>query len=185
VNYNAYGITLDDLHYNPADLFKILLEYPGPMEFLEDGHEVFETLQAGYKSDWDIAQSAREINVSDAGQILALPNSPASNRISGPFGNALIEEDPDKAFAVLTELSDGAHYRVSVRAPKARSSYSAAEFAKVYGGGGRAAAAGIDQLHSSNLGAFIDHFKTVFALPAETFNSTKSPARPIWTIGKN
>jgi len=179
VNYNAYGITLDDLHFNPADLLKILLEYPGPMEFLEDGHEVFKTLQAGYKSDWDIAQSAREIDLSDAGQILVLPDSPASNRISGPFGNALIEEDPDKAFAVLTELSDGAHYRVSVRAPKARNSYSAAEFAKVYGGGGRAAAAGIDQLHSSNLGAFIDHFKAVFALPAERSIQQNHPTTPL------
>ncbi|MGB6228701.1 MAG: hypothetical protein WBF53_01070, partial [Litorimonas sp.] len=115
VNYNAYGLSTEDLHYHPAELFGILLAYPGPVEFLEDGHSAFDTLQQGHKADWDVAQSAREIDVSGSGQVLSLPAKPASNRISGLFGNALVDEDPGQAFAVLTELGGEAPaYRVSI-----------------------------------------------------------------------
>jgi hypothetical protein len=164
VNYNAYGLTVDDLHFHPAELYRILLDYPGPVEFLEDDHPAFETLKAGYHSDWDIAQSARELDVSDAGQILALPAKPASNRISGLFGNALVDEEPEKAFAVLTELEgETIAYRVSIRAPRGRSTGSAADLASQFGGGGRAAAAGIDHLPSSDLEDFSKAFRKAFA----------------------
>lgn len=163
VNYNAYGLTTDDLHYHPSDLFGILLAYPGPVEFLEDGHEAFETLREGHTSDWEVAQSAREIHVSDVGQILSLPAQPASNRISGLFGNALVDEDPDLAFAVLTELGDGETYRVSIRAPKARTVRSAADLAAQFGGGGRSAAAGIDDLKETDLARFVDLFREAFS----------------------
>lgn len=164
VNYNAYGTTLDDLHIHPADLFEILLAYPGPVEFLQDGHPIFETLQDGYESDWDIAQNARELDASESGQVLALPPGAASNRISGLFGNALVDEDPEQAFAVLTELPDGDHYRVSIRAPKSRQTGSAALLAQDFGGGGRTAAAGIDALPQADLDKFIAAFRQSFAL---------------------
>lgn len=164
VNYNAYGLTTDDLHYHPADLYRILLAYPGPVEFLDDNHEAFETLSAGYKSDWDVAQSAREVDISDAGQILVLPAKPASNRISGLFGNALVDEEPEKAFAVLTELGgESPAYRVSIRAPRGRAVGSAADLAVKFGGGGRAAAAGIDDLPEDDLDAFAKAFRDAFA----------------------
>lgn len=163
VNYNAYGLTPDDLHIHPADLYEVLLSYPGPVEFLEDGHPIFQTLHDGHKDDWDVAQRAREIDISDAGQILSLPARSASNRISGLFGNALVDEDPDLAFAVLTELPDGEHYRVSIRAPRSRSTQSAANLAQKFGGGGRAAAAGIDDLNESDLPRFVDAFRLAFA----------------------
>ncbi|MEL7232318.1 MAG: DHH family phosphoesterase, partial [Pseudomonadota bacterium] len=97
VNYNAYGLTPDDLHFHPSDLFEILLDFPDPMAFLDADHTAFKTLKAGYQADWDVAQSAQEIDASDAGQILSLPAVPASNRISGLFGNALVDEDPNQA----------------------------------------------------------------------------------------
>ncbi|MEM9600975.1 MAG: DHH family phosphoesterase [Pseudomonadota bacterium] len=163
VNYNAYGLTLDDLHFDPADLYTTLLAYPDPMAFLDDDHPAFATLQSGYASDWDVAQKARELDISDAGHVLSLPAGPASNRISGLFGNALVDEDPQQAFAVLTEIAgDPAAYRVSVRAPRGRDSGSAAALATQFGGGGRAAAAGIDMLPESELGLFIDAFRTAF-----------------------
>lgn len=164
VNYNAYGLSLEDLHIHPADLFDILLAYPGPDAFLEDDHPIFTTLKTGFRDDWDVAQSAREIDISDAGQVLCLPALAASNRISGLFGNALVDEDPDQAFAVLTELGgDASAYRVSIRAPRARNVGSAADIATMFGGGGRAAAAGIDALPDSDLSRFVDLFRQTFA----------------------
>ncbi|MGB3456875.1 MAG: hypothetical protein WBA35_10985, partial [Litorimonas sp.] len=118
VNYNAYGLSVEDLHVHPTDLYALLLDYPDPVAFIEDEPDTLATLRAGHRSDWDVAQNARELDVSEAGHVLALPAGAASNRIAGLFGNALVDEDPDLAFAVLTELEDGRSYRVSVRAPR-------------------------------------------------------------------
>lgn len=164
VNYNAYGMTVEDLHIHPSALFDILMDYPDPVAFLNDAHPIFETLQSGHRDDWNVAQSAREIDVSEAGQVLVLPAGAASNRIGGLFGNALVDEEPEQGFAVLTELDDGQSYRVSIRAPRGRASGSAAHIATQFGGGGRAAAAGIDALAEIDVAPFIDVFKTTFAL---------------------
>jgi len=166
VNYNAYGMSVEDLHIHPSDLFEILLNYPGPVEFLDDAHSIFETLQSGHRADWDVAQNARDIDNSDAGQILSLPSGAASNRIGGLFGNALVDEEPGKAFAVLTELGDGSSYRVSIRAPRSRVSGSAADIANQFGGGGRSAAAGIDALSEADLPRFIKAFRNAFSSAA-------------------
>ena len=164
VNYNAYGLSLADLHFNPADLFKLLLNYPDPMAFLEDRPEALETLQNGYASDWEIAERAREIHISDAGQVLSLPTSAASNRISGLFANALIDEEPNKVFAVLTHLdSEMDGYRVSLRAPRGQQGRGADDFAKLFNGGGRAEAAGIDLLKEADIPNFIDQFEATFS----------------------
>ena len=163
VNYNAYGSTVEDLHFHPSELYRILSAYPDPMAFLEDKPKALDILRAGYRSDWDIAEQAREIDISNAGQILSLPASPASNRISGLFANALVDEDPDIAFAILTHLDpDIGGYRVSIRAPISRRTKPADEFAKIYGGGGRAEAAGIDHLRDDEMNTFIAAFQAAF-----------------------
>ena len=163
VNYNAYGLTVEDLHFHPADLYDRLAAYPGPMAFIEDAPDALDTLRQGHRSDWEIAEQAREIHISNAGQILSLPASPASNRISGLFANALVDEERDKAFAVLTHLGDeSGGYRVSVRAPLARQTQHADVFANEFGGGGRAETAGIDLLTENDLSRFVDAFNEAF-----------------------
>jgi len=164
VNYNAYGLTIEDLHFHPSDLYARLLAYADPMEFIEDAPDALETLRQGHRSDWDIAESAREIHISNAGQILSLPASAAANRISGLFANALVDEEPDKAFAVLTHLGpDSGGYRVSLRAPLVRKTQQANHFAAEFGGGGRAEAAGIDLLTEDDMTRFIDAFTAGFS----------------------
>jgi len=163
VNYNAYGSTVDDLHFHPSDLYEILASYPDPMAFLEDAPDALDILRTGYNSDWEMAGKTREIDISNAGQILSLPASPASNRISGLFANALVDEDPDKAFAILTHHSpEQGGYRVSVRAPTARKTQGADVFANSFGGGGRAEAAGIDRLAEDDMDRFVDAFNAAF-----------------------
>jgi hypothetical protein len=164
VDYNAYGSTIDDLHFDPADLYRKLSTYPDPMAFLEDATEALNILRQGHRADWEIAAGARDVHISNVGQIVSLPASPASNRISGLFANALVDEEPDKAFAVLTHL--GPHiggYRVSVRAPLSRPTRKAGDFAAEFGGGGRAEAAGIDQLTDADMNRFVDAFNAAFA----------------------
>lgn len=164
VDYNAYGLTIEDLHFHPSDLYDRLSAYPDPMAFIEDAPDALDTLRQGHRSDWDIAESAREIHISNAGQILSLPASPASNRISGLFANALVDEEPDKAFAVLTHLgTESGGYRVSLRAPLARKTRQANHFAADFGGGGRAEAAGIDLLTEDDMTRFIDAFTAGFS----------------------
>lgn len=163
VNYNAYGSTVEDLHFHPSELYAILSAYPDPMAFLEDEPEALEILRAGYRADWDIAEQAREIDISNSGQILSLPACPASNRISGLFANALVDEEPDQAFAILTHREpELGGYRVSLRAPITRQTKPADEFARAYGGGGRAESAGIDHLKDSQMDEFIAAFQTIF-----------------------
>lgn len=163
VNYNAYGLTIEDLHFHPEELYALLAAYPDPMAFLEDAPEALDVLRQGNRSDWDIAASAREIHISNAGQILSLPASAASNRISGLFANALVDEEPDKAFAILTPLAgDSGGYRVSIRAPLARKTQPADGFARAFGGGGRAEASGIDRLTDEDVDHFIGEFNRAF-----------------------
>ncbi len=163
VNYNAYGSTVQDLHFHPSELYTILSSYPDPMAFLEDSPEALEVLRAGYGLDWEIAGQAREIDISNAGQILSLPASPASNRISGLFANALVDEDPDTAFAILTHREpELGGYRVSLRAPITRKTKPADAFASTYGGGGRAESAGIDHLPEAEMDNFIAAFQAAF-----------------------
>lgn len=163
VNYNAYGLTIEDLHFDPSDLYDLLAAYPDPMAFIEDAPEALDILRQGHRSDWEIAEKAREIHISNAGQILSLPASPASNRISGLFANALVDEEPEKAFAVLTHLGDeNGGYRVSVRAPLARPTRKASDFAQEFGGGGRAETAGIDLLAAADMDSFVDAFNEAF-----------------------
>ncbi len=164
VNYNAYGLTIEDLHFHPSDLYDLLAAYPDPMAFIEDAPAALDVLRQGNRSDWEIAASAREVHISRAGQILSLPASAAANRISGLFANALVDEEPDKAFAVLTHLGPASGgYRVSVRAPLARPTQPASAFAAKFGGGGRAEAAGIDVLTDADMNRFVDAFNADFA----------------------
>ena len=164
VNYNAYGLTIEDLHFHPSDLYERLLAYPHPMAFIEDAPDALNTLRQGHRSDWDIAESAREVHITNDGQILSLPASPASNRVAGLFANALVDEEPEKAFAVLTHLGPNTGgYRVSLRAPLARKTRQANHFAADFGGGGRAEAAGIDLLREDDMTRFIDAFTAAFS----------------------
>lgn len=163
INYNAYGLTVEDLHFHPDDLYARLAAYPNPMAFIEDAPDALETLRHGFSSDWQIAESAREIHISNAGQILSLPASAAANRISGLFANALVDEEPDKAFAILTHLGpESGGYRVSVRAPMSRKTRGADVFAHDFGGGGRTEASGIDLLTDADMNRFVDAFDAAF-----------------------
>ena len=87
---------------------------------------------------------------SDICGVYLLPNEAWARRVSGIFSNQLANSAKDKAHAVVT-LKENGNYLVSVRAPLNNKS-GADEFCRRYPtGGGRAAAAGINDLGSDEL----------------------------------
>ena len=162
VNYNGYGASLEDLHFKPDDLFRQLAPFATPMEFMAENPEVFERLDKGYEEDMVHAHSAKALKETDAVCALLMPDAPASRRVSGVFGNALAQENPDRAHAILTDKGDGG-YIVSVRAPVSNRQGAGELCSGFETGGGRSAAAGINHLPEDAVDLFLKAFETAYS----------------------
>jgi len=122
--------------------------------------QVYEQLDQGYENDLSQAQQAKEIDKTDKGVVITLPDAAGSRRISGVFGNQLAQENPDRAHAILTEQSGG--FLVSIRAPLSNREGADTLALQFDTGGGRSAAAGINHLQESDLTRFIEAFRAAF-----------------------
>ncbi|CAI2288994.1 DHH family phosphoesterase [Vibrio parahaemolyticus] len=162
INYNGYGSKVDDLHFHPADLYRALVQYISPFEVIEDKASPYYQLQLAYQQDMDAAQAVPATYESDTLKLFDLPNTAASRRISGVYGNWLANQNPDSAHAVLTENADGT-YTVSLRAPLNNKQGAVAVCGQFSTGGGREAAAGINALRKEDVNAFIDAVETYYA----------------------
>ncbi|EHR6179209.1 DHH family phosphoesterase [Vibrio parahaemolyticus] len=162
INYNGYGSKVDDLHFHPADLYRALVQYISPFEVIEDKASPYYQLQSAYQQDMDAAQAVPATHESDTLKLFELPNTAASRRISGVYGNWLANQNPDSAHAVLTENADGT-YTVSLRAPLSNKQGAVAVCGQFPTGGGREAAAGINALRKEDVNAFIDAVETYYA----------------------
>ena len=161
LNYNGYGETLDDLFFNPAELYRQLRPFADPFAFIAES-PVYQTLKTGFQSDMARAIAVNPAETRTAGRIFMLPAEKWARRISGVFGNQLAVESPAQAHAVLTAKPDGG-YVVSVRAPL-RTKSGADELCSQFDtGGGRKGAAGINHLAESEVGRFIAKFYAVFS----------------------
>lgn len=156
INYNGYGETLDDLFYDPADLYRQVRPFADPFAFIAES-PAYRTLKAGYQEDMARAVAVEATEARDAGRIFVLPAEKWGRRISGVFGNRLAVESPAQAHAVLTAKPDGG-YVVSVRAPLAAKSGADALCSQFDTGGGRKGAAGINHLPEAEVGRFIASF---------------------------
>ena len=160
LNYNAYGDTVDDLFFHPADLYRNLHAYSDPFDFVNE-ETIFATLKEGYTADMAMAQAKQPERVYPGGSAYILPDQPWSRRVSGAFGNYLAQAEPDIAHAVLTYKPDGS-YGVSVRAPRVNSTGADDLCYQFETGGGRKSAAGINRLHECDLARFLDSFDAAF-----------------------
>ena len=157
INYNGYGSALEDLHFHPRELFSLMRPFPDPMAFMAGDRETFGKLETGYHEDMGNARALKPDTATDSTAVFMLPPEPWSRRVSGVFGNALTNDFPERAHAIVTENSDGTLV-ISVRAPLSNRT-GAGELCKQFPtGGGRAAAAGINKLPADQLSAFIDTF---------------------------
>lgn len=161
INYNGYGSDLDDLHFRPDELYRLVGAYASPFDFISGGREHFDKLETGYHQDMQAAQRTRALQATDATAVFVLPNEPWARRVSGVYSNDLTNAHPARAHAVLTEKANG-NYLVSVRAPLENRQGAAGLCRAFPTGGGREAAAGINDLPADMLDAFIDRFQQAY-----------------------
>ena len=161
INYNGYGSNLEDLHFTPEALYRQVSVHASPFGFINDNRESFEKLQNGYNTDMASAASLQPEFANDSVAAYILPNEAWARRVSGVYSNDLANGTPDRAHAVLTVKASG-NYLISVRAPLDNKT-GADELCRSFTtGGGRAAAAGINDLPADQLPVFIDRFNQFY-----------------------
>lgn len=160
INYNAYGDTVEDLHYHPGDLFETLSHYRDPRDFL-DAEPIFDVLRSVCQDDLDRAERIQPEVASERCAVVVLPDAAWSRRIHGVFGNHLAQQHPGRAHGVLVAKPGG--YTVSVRAAADKPSGADALCIKFDTGGGRRGAAGINFLPESELERFLAEFEKAFS----------------------
>ena len=159
LNYNAYGDTVEDLHYPPGDLFGTLSRYRDPRDFIS-GEPVVGVLRGAYQDDLDRADRIKPETETGRRAVLVLPDAAWSRRVYGMLGNRLARRNPGRAHALLVKKGEG--YRVSVRAAIERPHGADELCRKFESGGGRQGAAGINFLPASEFGRFIAAFERQF-----------------------
>jgi hypothetical protein len=161
LNYNGYGATLDDLYYHPETLAKAMRPYQDPFAFIAN-EPVYHNLRNGYLDDMGRAEALRPEQCSDKTAVIVMPDAPWSRRVSGVYGNLLARVYPERAHAILTRMENG-NFRVSVRAPLVNRQGADALCREFPGGGGRQAAAGINELAQQDYDHFLARFCAIFA----------------------
>lgn len=162
INYNGYGSNLEDLHFTPEALYRLVSPYASPFDFITDSRESFDKLEQGYHADMASAADVRPEFANEAVAAFILPNEAWARRVSGVYSNDLANATPGRAHAVLTEKANG-NYLISVRAPLENKT-GADELCRQFPtGGGRAAAAGVNDLPADQLQQFIDTFAKFYA----------------------
>lgn len=161
LNYNAYGDSLADLHFDPTLLAEQMLPYADPLEFARLS-PAYASLAGGYAEDMRQARLLSPLRQSDATHIVLLPDEPWARRAIGVLANELLQQLGNKALAILSPNTRGG-YTVSVRVP-ADSKTGADDFCRRFEtGGGRKTAAGINLLPKSDADLFCDTFEACFA----------------------
>lgn len=159
LDYNAHGERIEDLHFHPAELYRMMKPYREPTRLLV--HSMLKRLRNGRQSDLDKAIEAGAKTAGPGGSIYVLPKGAWSRRIRGDYANHLALKEPDRAHAVLTHNRRD-DYAVSVRAPLVRPKGAGPLCEQFEDGGGRSDAAGINRLPAKRLAEFTSHFFAQF-----------------------
>jgi hypothetical protein len=159
LNYNGYGDTLADLHVSPEALYRRMQPFADPLAF-HAGEPIARALCEHRRADLALAEAIAPLEATAQFTIHELPDAAWSRRVLGTFAHRLAARDPTRAHAVLRPASDGT-LSISVRAPRAASASADALCRRFPNGGGRAAAAGIDQLPVMRRQEFISAFRAM------------------------
>ncbi|NVK30812.1 MAG: hypothetical protein HWE20_07395 [Gammaproteobacteria bacterium] len=161
LNYNGYGATLEDLHFHPNDLADELDRFDNALDCAQNSALV-EALAEGYQRDQDHLAKLKPYSSSAHAVCFLFPDTAWARRMSGTFANQLAQSQPDTAFAVAAPKPDGS-LNISIRSPLNRP-LGAGDLALQFpNGGGRAAAAGVNQLPINRLDEFVDAFSNHYA----------------------
>lgn len=163
LNYNGYGATIGDLFFAPDELYLKVREYSDPLVFYDDSPALAK-LKAGYEQDMRRAAQNEPVEQSASARLFQLPGESWARRVAGVFSNILARQEPDKAHSLIIANSDDT-LRISVRAPLNNRTGADTLCRRFPTGGGRAAAAGINNLPPDQIESFIrtflDHFNSI------------------------
>ena len=140
LNYNGYGADLSDLHFHPDELLLLCLQAKTPQNFIDT--QAFMTLKNGFESDLSNAK-----NIEPSNGYYLLPNEAWARRVVGVMAHR-INESGDGPHVIA--IDKGETLQVSIRG-----SEGIGELCKMFGGGGRATAGGIDALPKSEIAALM------------------------------
>lgn len=159
LNYNAYGSTVEELLFHPEDLHRRMRSYVDPLAFAERD-PTFPTLDRARTED--LLRALTIVPVLDTPSVAAvvLPDAPWSRRVSGTLANRLTIDHPARAHAVF--VPENGRYTVSLRAPRAHPVGADGIASAFQGGGGRAAAAGINGLPEADVGRVLETLKAAY-----------------------
>jgi len=160
LNYNGYGSVIEDLHFPPADLYRKIQPYQDPFTFIREDN-AFSQLQQGYEHDYQQAKAIKHTHATDKIAVYVFPDEPYARRISGVYANELALKNPGVAHALLSDKGDGS-YLVSVRAPLENRTGADELCRQFVSGGGRKAAAGINNLPATDLPKFVAAMQAQF-----------------------
>ncbi|NOQ34338.1 MAG: DHH family phosphoesterase [Methylococcaceae bacterium] len=158
INYNGYGSCLEDLHFEPDALYRELLPYESPFDFIDDNAAIYQQLVAGYEDDMAKALAIKADYLNDTVGVYMLPDIIWARRVSGVFGNELANRQPNRAHAIASYNNHGG-YQISVRAPLNNKMGADELCASFPSGGGRKGAAGINHLEKEDMSRFIQLFE--------------------------
>lgn len=161
LNYNAYGETVADLHFDPAELSALMQPFADPLEFVA-GSDAYARLASGYEEDMDLARRLTPARQVPGAMLLMLPDAPWARRAIGTLANELMQAQSDRALGILSPKRQGG-FTVSVRTP-GQSPVAAADFCRTFdSGGGRKLAGGINHLPESEVDRFAREFEACFS----------------------
>ncbi len=157
LNYNGYGVSLDDLFFHPAELYRQVYAFEDAFAFIEQS-EAMRVLAEGFEADMARAREAPLALDAPGCAAVTLPDEPWARRVSGVYANELARAHPERAHALAMKLPDGC-WRISVRAPRANPEGADELCRRFPTGGGRAAAAGINALPADMYDDFLAAFR--------------------------
>jgi hypothetical protein len=161
LNYNGYGDSLADLQFAPDKLYRQMVPYADPFDFIAES-AAFPQLRTGFAADLAAANELSPCLDTPHAAAWLLPDTPWARRIIGVMANRLAMAFPQRAHALLAPNASGT-LTVSLRAPKARPDGADELCRRFPTGGGRKAAAGINRLPTGAMGYFLDAFAAYFA----------------------
>jgi hypothetical protein len=131
--------------FHPADLYRAMSSCTTPFLFVADRPDIVSVLVQGYAEDMAKASRFISINEDIVIAIFILSNEKWARRVIGVYGNSLANAFPSRPHVIC--LKTGAAELVSLFAT----------------GGGRKAAAGINELPRSGLDLFFVAFSKQYA----------------------
>jgi hypothetical protein len=160
LNYNAYGETIADLHFDPHALAELIYPFEDPIAFVSES-DTYVALREGYAADMERARALTPLSQVPGATMMLLPDAAWAKRAIGVFANELARALPGTALAILSPNAAGG-FVVSLRVPP-EAIVGADEFCRRFDtGGGRRLAAGINRLPHGDMDRLAAAFQSCY-----------------------